>query len=125
MRWILGWSLACGTGPAGGASGGAVDVGALETALAGPAFRDGAATLVDVRTPEEFAAGHVPGAKNVPVGELAGRLGELDPTVETWVICEAGGRSAAAARQLRTAGYTAVDVTGGMQAWRAAGGPTE
>ncbi len=83
--------------------------------------------LVDVRTPGEFAGGHVAGAVNVPVGDLSGRLGELEAFRggEVYVICEVGGRSASATRELERAGFHAVDVGGGTAAWRGAGFPTE
>jgi rhodanese-related sulfurtransferase len=83
--------------------------------------------LVDVRTPEEFAAGHVPGAKNLPIQELAGRMSELDSykSGDVYVICQVGGRSARASEQLATAGFKAVNVDGGTSAWEQAGLPIE
>jgi rhodanese-related sulfurtransferase len=83
--------------------------------------------LVDVRTPEEFASGHVPGARNIPVDELGGHLAELESykSGDVYLICQSGGRSARAAEQLSGAGYHAVNVQGGTGAWKAAGLPTE
>ena len=82
--------------------------------------------LVDVRTPEEFAGGHVPGAKNIPLDSLNGQLATLGaPDQEVYVICEVGGRSARAADQLQQAGRKAVNVAGGTRAWKAAGLPVE
>ncbi len=84
--------------------------------------------LLDVRTPDEFSAGHVANAVNVPVSELAGRLDELaehrqDPI---YVICHSGGRSARAAALLRDAGFEApINVLGGTQAWIDAGHPVQ
>lgn len=98
-----------------------VDVGALHEALAAGTVD----VLVDVRTPGEHAAGHVPGAVNIPLDELPGRLDELRGHDDVTVICEVGGRSAAAAGVLTGAGIDAVNVTGGTSAWRAAGYPVE
>lgn len=83
--------------------------------------------LVDVRTPQEFAAGHVPGAVNIPVDQVGKRLDQIKPPEgqPVYVICEVGGRSAAAAAELAANGYPVVDVGGGTRAWRAAGHPVE
>lgn len=76
------------------------------------------AVLVDVRTPEEFAAGHLPGAINLPVQELTGRVRELGPTGTGLVVyCRSGARSAHATRLLRAAGYTDVHDLGAMSRW--------
>ena len=75
--------------------------------------------LIDVREPYEFKAGHVKGAVNVPLGQLADRLGKFDPNAETFVICQSGHRSATAARLLKRAGFaSAYSVKGGTSAWR-------
>jgi rhodanese-related sulfurtransferase len=83
--------------------------------------------LVDVRTPGEYQGGHVPGAVNIPLQSLPERMNELaghrDQPV--YVICEVGGRSAQAARQLADKGFQAVNITGGTRAWREAGNPVE
>lgn len=78
--------------------------------------------LLDVRTPAEFADGHVPGARNVPLADLKSRLGELadHKDGEVYVICHSGNRSQSAARQLLAAGYKPVDVLGGTNAWKSA-----
>jgi thioredoxin 1 len=94
-----------------------VDVAALAEAHA---F---GATVVDVREPMEYAAGHVPGAVLVPMGELASRVGELPREETVYVICAVGSRSATAVEALVGAGLDAVNVEGGTQAWRAAGYP--
>jgi len=76
------------------------------------------ARLLDVRTPEEFAAGHVEGARNVPVSELEKRLSEAGPKDQPVVVyCQAGGRSAQAAKILRANGFTHVVDLGPMSAW--------
>jgi rhodanese-related sulfurtransferase len=93
------------------------------------AARDSGAVgmLLDVRTPAEFAEGHVPGAVNVPVDALASRMGELAGArgKDLYVICAVGGRSAIAADRLAAAGFSATNVLGGTNAWVAAGGAVE
>jgi rhodanese-related sulfurtransferase len=74
------------------------------------------ALLLDVRTAEEFASGHVAGALNIPVHELGGRMGEVPRDRAVVVYCRSGGRSAAAAAMLRGAGLAVLDV-GPMDAW--------
>jgi rhodanese-related sulfurtransferase len=76
------------------------------------------ARLVDVRTPQEFASAHLPGAVNIPVQELDRRMAELGPKDEPIVLyCRSGSRSAYAARMLHGAGYSAVYDLGAMNAW--------
>jgi rhodanese-related sulfurtransferase len=87
-----------------------------------------APVILDVRTPEEFAAGHIPGARNVPVQELGEQLASLNlaPSQEIVVHCEKGGRAATAESLLRERGYENVrDLTGHMQSWRAEKLPLE
>ncbi len=75
------------------------------------------AQLVDVREPNEVAAGTLPGAVNIPLGELPARVGELDPSRRVVLLCRSGARSAAAAQALTTAGFTdVVNLSGGMLA---------
>ncbi len=81
--------------------------------------------LIDVRTPEEFAAGHIPGAVNIPIDELGGRLSELSQAEPVVVYCRSGNRSAQAARILDQAGYSGVYDLGGVIAWQQAGLPLE
>ncbi len=67
------------------------------------------AALLDVRTPEEFREGHVPGARNIPVQELPRRLAEVGPPGTPVVVyCRAGARAESAAQLLRGAGYPQV-----------------
>jgi len=76
------------------------------------------ARLVDVRTPEEFAAGHLPNAINVPVSELEGRLAELGPKEGALVVyCRSGARSSRAKRLLESAGFQSVLDLGAMGNW--------
>jgi NADPH-dependent 2,4-dienoyl-CoA reductase/sulfur reductase-like enzyme/rhodanese-related sulfurtransferase len=74
--------------------------------------------LVDVRTPQEFDAGHIPGAVNVPVDELRSRLGELPPDREIAAYCQVGQRGYLATRILRQAGFKAANVGGGYKTYR-------
>jgi len=82
------------------------------------------AQVVDVREVAEYAAGHVPGAVNIPMGRLAGRLAELDRSRPVHLVCRSGNRSGAMADLLTASGFDAVNVTGGTDAWLAAGYPT-
>lgn len=79
-------------------------------------------TIVDVRTPDEYAGGHIAGAINVPIDTLPKGLTALpDGTLIT--TCTSGGRGRRAADLLATAGRTAFALLGGTKAWRAAGYP--
>ena len=91
------------------------------TATEAMAAVDGGALLLDVREEFEWDDGHAPQAIHIPIGQLGERLSEL-PTDRTIVcICHVGSRSAAVADALNRAGWTAVNVDGGMIAWAAAG----
>ena len=85
------------------------------------------ATILDVREPDEWAAGHAPGAIHIPLGELPARLAELADagagagTVA--VTCRGGGRSSRAVAWLSQQGYDVANLDGGMKAWQAAGKP--
>jgi len=81
--------------------------------------------LVDVREPEVYTAGHVPGAVPIPMSQLANRMGEIDKTSPVFVICASGNRSVAMTDLLRGAGFEAVSVTGGTSAWAQSGRPLE
>ena len=85
------------------------------------------ALLIDVRTPGEFAGGHIQGARNIPLGQLEGSKDlPANKTLPILVICASGARSTRAASLLRKAGYAnAVSVAGGTRAWREAQLPIE
>lgn len=74
------------------------------------------ATMLDVRTPEEFAEKHVAGATNVPVDEIESRTSEIPKDKPVITYCRAGGRAHRAAVALRQAGYT-VHELGGQSDW--------
>lgn len=75
--------------------------------------------LVDVRTPEEFAAGHLPGALNLPLDELRGRLPELPQGKTLWLYCHVGQRGYLAQRILEQNGFTTRNLSGGYLLWEA------
>jgi rhodanese-related sulfurtransferase/DNA-binding HxlR family transcriptional regulator len=83
--------------------------------------------LVDVRPASEFAAGHVEGAVNIPVAQLAGRLSELPPTGSIAAYCRGPYcvMAATAVSRLRDAGFDAVRLSGGYPQWRDAGRPIQ
>jgi rhodanese-related sulfurtransferase len=82
------------------------------------------AVLLDVREPQEFADGHVPGARNLPQAELANRLSEVPRDRPLYLICQGGFRSLRAAQFLSQMGFKDVaSVTGGTEGWRAAKKP--
>ena len=87
------------------------------------------ALVVDVRDPGEYAAGHILGAKNVPLSRLSdGSAGEVAKRKERPVIvyCEGGERASKAVALLKKQGYTrAVNLTGGLKGWQQAGLPVE
>jgi rhodanese-related sulfurtransferase len=76
--------------------------------------------LIDVREEHEFAAGHVPGAVNLPMSTLGEHLDEL-PAEPFDVICQIGGRSARVTEALAARGHDATNVEGGTGEWVAAG----
>jgi len=86
------------------------------------AHRDGA-LVIDVREPFEYAEGHVPGARLMPLGQLSSRVGDLPRNVPVYVVCASGNRSLAAAGFLATAGIDAWSVAGGTGAWIRSGHP--
>jgi rhodanese-related sulfurtransferase len=78
--------------------------------------------LVDVREPNEWDAGHMPGAVLIPLGDLAVRARELDPARPVVVVCRSGNRSATATAFLLQSGFRDVkNLVGGMIAWARAG----
>jgi rhodanese-related sulfurtransferase len=82
--------------------------------------------FLDVREPDEFRAGHMPGAVNYPLSELALHLEELARYKRIYVSCQAGRRSGPAARTLDYLGFPdVVNVSGGFKAWENAGLPVE
>jgi rhodanese-related sulfurtransferase len=81
--------------------------------------------LLDVRTPEEFATGHIPGAANISVQTLAQRLHEVPQQMPVVVYCRSGNRSRTATQILQRASYSEVYDLGGIIDWRAQGLPVQ
>ncbi len=81
--------------------------------------------LLDVRTSEEFASGHIAGATNIAVETLAQQLGQVPKDQPVIVYCHSGNRSARAAQLLQEAGYTQIYDLGGVVQWQAAGYPLQ
>jgi rhodanese-related sulfurtransferase len=78
--------------------------------------------LIDVRTPEEYAAGHLEGARNFDyyASDFGQKLSKLDKNKPVLVYCAVGGRSGSAAEQLNNMGFNnVVDLQGGIRAWTA------
>jgi phage shock protein E len=130
IRWLalvlLGSALACGAPRADEPA--AVQTIPAATVAAQAGTAGAPLVLLDVRTREEFAAGHVPGARNIPVQELASRLSEIadlrdKPLV---VYCRSGHRAGIALELLRANGYTQLaHLEGDMIGWQAAGREVE
>ena len=76
---------------------------------------DGSVTLLDVRTPQEYAGGHIEGFRNIPVDELRERLDEIEKGKPVYVICQSGLRSYIACRVLAGYGYEAYNFAGGFR----------
>jgi NADPH-dependent 2,4-dienoyl-CoA reductase/sulfur reductase-like enzyme/rhodanese-related sulfurtransferase len=87
----------------------------VEAVLAAPAER---AFLLDVRTAQEFASGHIPGAVNIPVDELRSRLAELPRDRKITAYCQVGQRGYLATRILLQAGYAAANIGGGYKTYQ-------
>ncbi|MEU8344824.1 rhodanese-like domain-containing protein [Spirillospora sp. NPDC048832] len=98
-----------------------IDAASLRDLIAAP----DAPRLLDVRTPAEFAASHIPGSYNVPLDTLREHGAELRGSLdEVVLVCRTGGRAAQAERALVEAGMTNVHILdGGIVAWEAAGAP--
>ena len=79
--------------------------------------------LLDVRTSQEFASGHIEGAQNISLQDLPQRMNELPKDKPIVLYCRSGNRSNTAARMLQQAGFTDVYDLGGVIAWQAQGLP--
>ena len=85
-----------------------------------------APVVLDVRTAEEYAAGHIPGALNIPFDQVAKRISEVDAPHGVALYCLMGPRARLGESALLGAGYTSVlHLEGGLAAWQAAGLPVE
>ena len=95
------------------------------TATQAAELRDQGAFILDVREPDEWNAGHIPGATLIPLGELSSRLSELPQDQQIVVVCRSGNRSATGRDILLDAGFQQVtSMGGGMNTWVSLGLPT-
>jgi len=92
-------------------------------AVGAKARMDAGATLLDVRDPQEWAAGHAQGARHIPLGQLPHRQRELRAGRPVITVCRSGGRSARAAALLAGGEREVLNLRGGMRGWQAAGLP--
>lgn len=83
---------------------------------------DDGAQLVDVRENAEWRSGHAPQARHIPLGKITNEARRLKMDTPVVVMCATGSRSRSAAAQLRSMGYQATSLSGGIAAWRTAGG---
>jgi rhodanese-related sulfurtransferase len=82
--------------------------------------------VLDVRQPEEYASGHLPGARLLPLGKVSSQAAELPKGIPLYVICHSGNRSRQASEILSRLGFKDIrNVQGGILAWQAAGYPLE
>ncbi|MDD4568053.1 Thiosulfate sulfurtransferase GlpE [Methanoculleus chikugoensis] len=80
--------------------------------------------IIDVRRPDEFAAGHIPGAININSAEFSEHIDGLDAEATYLIYCQRGSRSTGVREAMRDAGFREVyEIEGGISAWRAAGLP--
>ena len=106
-------------------AGGANAVGTLEATRL---MNQPGALVLDVREDAEFASGHLPKARHIPLAQLGTRIGEIAKFKDKPVIvtCRSGARSGSACRALRNAGFTQVyNLKGGVPAWEQASLPVE
>ncbi|MCH8327528.1 MAG: rhodanese-like domain-containing protein [Candidatus Marinimicrobia bacterium] len=125
---LLSGTIGCSRSAESGSHNGAVVIAAISgesvAQLHAQQQNDPATFILDVRTPGEFDGplGHIEGARLIPVQELAQRLAELQDVQDglIHVVCRSGNRSGKATKILLEAGFEAVNVEGGMRAWRQA-----
>lgn len=109
---------------AGGATTGTISDVSPEEAL--PAVEKENAQFIDVRTTEEYAAGHAKHTINIPLNELPSKLDLIDRDNPVYLICRSGNRSKKAAKILAENGFShAINISGGTDAWSAANLPME
>jgi rhodanese-related sulfurtransferase len=88
-------------------------------------LRTGEATVVDVRTTSERAAGHIEGTLHIELDRLSAEAGTISKDKPVVFQCRVGGRSLMAAKALRAAGYDAWSMAGGLERWAAEGLPVD
>jgi rhodanese-related sulfurtransferase len=122
-RWAAAPLLAVGLLLAGCSD--SAEVTDVDAAAASEIVAAGESVVLDVRTPAEFAAGHLPGAVNIDVQspDFADRVAGLDEGEATLVYCQTGNRSGVATDEMVDLGFTELsELSGGIEAWAAAGG---
>lgn len=124
---LIGFDNLAGYVPGSGTSVGAIGrVGRLSVEEAAEGIREGRLAALDVRARSEWDSGHLPGVSNIPLGYLADQIDSLSPTQPLVLHCQTGARSAIAASLLQSQGFSEVyNLEGGIEAWKAAGGPVE
>ena len=120
-------TAASATAPAASApSASAIPLVTQDALLARQAKHDPTLLVLDVRSPEEFAQGHVPGAVNIPQDQVASRLAEVPKDKDVVMYCRSGRRTALAAEVLSANGYTRLShLEGDMNAWMEKGRPIQ
>ena len=97
-----------------------------EALLERQARHDASLFVLDVRTPSEFAAGHVPDAVNIPYDQIASRLQDVPKDKDVVLYCKSGRRAGLAAEVLEAHGYTRLEhLQGDMEAWTKDGRPVQ
>lgn len=81
------------------------------------------ATVIDVRNPDEYEAGHVPGARLIPLPEVSRRVEEVPAGQPVYVVCAVGARSRRACELLAAHGRDVTNIAGGTRGWIDAGQP--
>jgi rhodanese-related sulfurtransferase len=95
----------------------------VTTEQAAEALAEGSAQVIDVREQHEWDAGHIEGARHIPLGSLQGEAGSIDRDAPVLFQCKTGGRSTMAAQAFRAAGFRAFNVDGGIEKWVGEGRP--
>jgi rhodanese-related sulfurtransferase len=118
------FAIGCSTGTAPGTGSAAGSVITVSPQQAQEEVSKAYSQFIDVRTPEEYAAGHAARTRNIPLDTIEQNLDLMRRDEPVYLICRSGSRSAKAANKLVEAGFTKVyTVEGGTDAWRAAGLP--
>jgi adenylyltransferase/sulfurtransferase len=112
LTGLIDYEAYCGVGSPGSEQAPEVSVGELRHGLTRPGV-----VVIDVREPWEWEIARIEGSRHLPLGELPGRMGELDPHAEIVTVCHKGKRSLQAQQLLQGAGFRARSLAGGIDAW--------
>jgi adenylyltransferase/sulfurtransferase len=112
LTGLIDYEAYCGVDSSGPAAQSEVSVGELHRGIGSQGV-----LVVDVREPWEWEIARIEGSRHLPLGELPGRLAELDPHAEIVTVCHKGKRSLEAQQLLQGAGFRARSLTGGIDAW--------